>query len=197
MESNVSRSFLTNYTSSCIKQFKYYKSLADKSIATLSDEELFNAFYGQQGSENLNSVAVIVKHIAGNMKSRWTDVFTTDGEKEWRNRELEFEDESWSREQLLNHWEEAWKILFDLLDSLVEEDFSRIIYIRNMGHSLVEAMNRQLMHYSYHIGQIVLLAKTFKGDKWQSLSIAKGKSKAYNADKFSKEKSQKHFTEDL
>ena len=186
-----------NHISSSKQQFQYYKSLADKSINSLSDEEFFGVNYAHLSSNETNSVAVIVKHIAGNMKSRWTDPFHTDGEKEWRHRELEFRDEDWSREQIITYWDEAWKILFDFIDSLNVENFSQLLYIRNMGHTVIEAMNRQMMHYAYHIGQIVIVAKIYKGEDWKSLSIPKGKSRTYNAEKFSKEKSKKHFTEDL
>jgi hypothetical protein len=191
------KDIITNYIDSVKKQFLYYKSLAEKSIITLSDDEFFSTSYSINVSEEINSVAIIVKHLAGNMKSRWTDAFTTDGEKEWRERDLEFKSENESRENLMEYWEESWGILFDFIDSLDENNFNELLYIRNMGHTVMEAINRQLCHYSYHVGQIVLIGKSFKGNEWESLSIPKQASKAYNKDKFSKEKSKKHFTEDL
>ncbi len=166
-------------------------------MASLSNDQLFSTEYSSICSKELNSVAVIAKHIAGNLKSRWTDVFSTDGEKEWRERDKEFVDEDWSREQLMAYWEEAWVVLFGLIESLDEFKFDQVIYIRNMGHTLVEAMNRQLAHYSYHIGQIVSISKQIKGESWQSLSIPRGESMIYNKGKFSKPKVKKHFTEDL
>lgn len=166
-------------------------------MASLSNDQLFSTEYSSLCSKELNSVAVIAKHIAGNLKSRWTDVFSTDGEKKWRERDKEFVDEDWSREELMAYWEEAWVVLFGLIESLDESKFDQVIYIRNMGHTLVEAMNRQLAHYSYHIGQIVSISKQIKGESWQSLSIPRGESMIYNEEKFSKPKVKKHFTEDL
>lgn len=187
-----------SYITSCKKQFAYYKDLADKSIDRLSDADFFRPSYsGKNEATTQNSVAILVKHIAGNMKSRWTDAFVSDGEKEWRHRDTEFVHEKWSREAYLTYWEEAWKVLFDFIESLDSNNIHQTLYIRNMGHTVVEAMNRQLMHYAYHIGQIVLLSKMYSGAEWESLSIPKGASVAYNKDKFSKEKSKKHFTEDL
>jgi len=175
-----------------IKQFEYYKSLADKSMAQCKDEDLF-----LQLNNNDNSIGVIVNHIAGNMLSRWTNVFTEDGEKEWRNRDREFEDIYDNRSELLAYWEKGWDVLFSVLKSAQDSDLDRVVYIRNMGCTFHDAIIRQLCHYSYHIGQIVFISKSILGKEFTSLSIPKGKSKTYNAQRFSNEKSMKHFTDDL
>ncbi|WP_353777618.1 DUF1572 family protein [Winogradskyella sp. 3972H.M.0a.05] len=181
-----------SYLPSVIKQFEYYKSLGDKTIAQLTDEQLH-----WQQNEDSNSIAIIVKHIAGNMLSRWTNFLTEDGEKEWRNRDDEFIDSFNYREDLINYWNKGWNCLFDAIKPLNENDLGRIIYIRNHGHTVTEAVNRQMMHYAYHIGQIVFVGKLIKGRSWQTLSIAKGQSTTYNSDKFSKDKRRTHFTDDL
>lgn len=183
---------MENYLSSVKKQFQYYKSLADKAITQVSDAQL-----DWQPNEASNSIAIIVKHMAGNMLSRWTDFLTSDGEKPWRNRESEFEGSYPSREAMLEHWEHGWKCLFEALESLTEADLERIIYIRNEGHTVMEAINRQLAHYPYHVGQIVYLARLQANEDWKSLSIPKGGSEVYNADKFAQEKARKHFTDGM
>ncbi|MDI9310734.1 MAG: DUF1572 family protein [Limnohabitans sp.] len=183
---------ITNiYLESVKKQMLYYKTIADKAIAQLEAEQLFIT-----SNEDTNSIAVIIKHIAGNMLSRWTDFLTSDGEKEWRNRDAEFETEIVSKENLLELWEKGWNCFFNAIHNLHSEDLSQIIYIRNEGQTAMDAINRQLAHYPYHIGQIVFYAKMLKNGAWDSLSIPKNKSNDYNADKFSKEKSLKHFTDD-
>ena len=183
---------MSTYLSSVKKQFHYYRDLGDKTFNQITEEGLF-----WQYNEESNSIATIVKHIHGNMMSRWTDFLTTDGEKEWRKRDEEFECDITTKEDLIKLWNEGWDCLFNAINPLTEDDMDKIIYIRNMGHSIDEAINRQLAHYPYHIGQIVFLGKMLQNEDWQSLSIPKGSSKAYNADKFSKPKSRKHFTEDL
>ncbi len=183
---------MNSYIESSIKQFEYYKSLGDKTFDQLTFEELKNEF-----AEDSNSIAIIVKHIVGNMLSRWTNFLTEDGEKEWRMRDEEFVDSFHTKEELLSTWNKGWDCLFNALKRLKTEDLERIIYIRNQGHTVVEAINRQMMHYAYHIGQIVFLGKLTKGNNWQSLSIPKGKSKDYNQEKFAKDKGKRHFTEDL
>lgn len=157
----------------------------------LEPEQLFISV-----NEDTNSIAVIVNHLVGNMLSRWTDFLITDGEKEWRNRDAEFEEILTTKPELLAHWEKGWQCLFDALNGLQPEQLNEIIYIRNEGHTVLEAINRQLAHYPYHIGQIVFYAKMIKKTEWQSLSIPKNNSNNYNADKFSKEKSIKNFTDD-
>ena len=131
------------------------------------------------------------------MLSRWTDFLTTDGEKEWRNRDAEFENNINSKEILIEMWEEGWKCFFNALNLLNAEDLNRIIYIRNEGHTVLEAINRQLAHYPYHVGQMVFIGKMICNEKWISLSIPKGNSSSYNKEKFSKEKHKQHFTDEF
>lgn len=183
---------MNSYLESSIKQFEYYKSLGDKTFEELTFKELKREF-----EEDSNSISIIVKHISGNMLSRWTNFLTEDGEKKWRQRDEEFIDSFQSKEEFLTAWNKGWDCLFNAIKPLKTEDLERIIYIRNGGHTVVEAINRQMMHYAYHVGQIVFLGKLTKGKNWQSLSIPKGKSKDYNKDKFAKDKSKRHFTEDL
>lgn len=181
----------TGYLESVLKQFEYYKLLGEKTFAQLPDEKLFWQYNGDS-----NSIATIVKHLWGNMLSRWTDFLTTDGEKEWRNRDAEFENDITTREELLQKWNEGWKVFLDTLKSLKEEDLQRTIYIRNQGHTVMEAINRQLAHYPYHVGQIVFIGK-MGAETWQSLSIPKGNSKEFNAEKFAQPKHKAHFTDEF
>lgn len=181
-----------DFLNSIQKQFQYYKLLGEKTFAQLTDEQLFH-----QLNEESNSIAIIVKHLWGNMLSRWTDFLNSDGEKEWRNRDAEFENTFKSREEILKHWEEGWQCLFHALDSLSERDMDKVIYIRNQGHSVSEAILRQLAHYSYHVGQMVYIGKIYANKNWQSLSIPKGHSNNYNAEKFSQEKQKSHFTDEF
>lgn len=181
-----------NYLLSVIKQFEYYKSVGKKTIAQLSDDELFWQYHSES-----NSMAIMVNHLWGNMMSRWTDFLKSDGEKEWRNRDQEFEDTIKSRTELLQKWEEGWSCLFKALSTINSSNFNQQILIRNQNHSIVEAVNRQMMHYAYHVGQMVFLGKMIKGDQWQSLSIPKGQSKSFNAKKFSKGQHDGHFTDDI
>jgi len=183
---------MNSYLESATKQFKYYKSLADKTFDQLTERELV-----WRMSPDANSISVIVKHMVGNMLSRWTNFLTEDGEKEWRDRDSEFEDYYKTREELIKAWEIGWNCLFNALEKLSYKDLERIVYIRNQGHTVTEAINRQLAHYSYHIGQIVFLGTLIKGSEWKSLSIPKGGSQSYNDQKFSKEKGKRHFTDDL
>lgn len=182
----------TDYINSVIKQFEYYKLLGDKTISQFAYDKLVWQF-----NEESNSIATIVKHLSENMLSRWTDFLTSDGEKEWRNRDAEFENDIHTKEAIVELWEEGWKCFLETLKNLKEEDLKKIIYIRNQGHTVVEAINRQLAHYPYHVGQIVFIGKMILNEKWQTLSIAKGKSTNYNAEKFSKEKHKEHFTEEF
>jgi hypothetical protein len=181
----------TSYLESVKKQFLYYKMLGEKAMEQLEPEQLFVST-----NEDTNSIAVIVKHLSGNMLSRWTDFLTTDGEKETRNRDAEFENDLQTKEEVLTAWNAGWDCFFGALDSLQPEQLSEIIYIRNEGHTIIEAINRQLAHYPYHIGQIVFYAKQLKNSDWDSLSIPKNKSNSYNATKFAQEKTIKNFTEE-
>jgi len=183
---------INNFLSSSQKQFEYYRQLGLKTMEQLSEEELFIAPH-----EDGNSLATIVKHLSGNMLSRWTDFLNSDGEKEWRNRDGEFECILSERNEVYNLWDKGWDCLFDALDSIHENNFNNTIYIRNMGHTITEAVQRQLGHYSYHVGQMVLLGKIHKAENWQSLSIPKGNSKEYNNEKFSQPRRRQHFTDDL
>jgi hypothetical protein len=180
------------YLDSVIKQFEYYKMLGEKAFQQIPDDKLF-----WQYNEDSNSIATIVKHLWGNMLSRWTDFLTTDGEKEWRNRDSEFENDLTSRQELLDKWNEGWNCLLKTLKSLTPEDLDKTIYIRNQGHTVMEAINRQLAHYPYHIGQIICIGKMACDNGWTSLSIPKGNSKAFNQGKFSKPKHQEHFTDEF
>lgn len=179
------------YLQSVDKQFRYYKSLAEKAMAQLDEKALFH-----QPNEDSNSISTIVKHLWGNMLSRWTDFLTTDGEKEWRQRDAEFENDIQSKEEMMQKWEEGWDCLFKALGSITDSDLSMIIYIRNEGHTVLDAINRQLAHYASHVGQIVYAAKLLKNGGFQSLSIPKNQSATYNQQKFSQEKDTRHFTDE-
>ena len=181
----------SDYLDSVRKQFAYYKMLGEKTFAQIPDEKLF-----WQYNEESNSIATIVKHLWGNMLSRWSDFLTTDGEKEWRDREGEFRNDISSKEEMLNKWNEGWKVLLDTLDSLTEEDLGKTVYIRNQGHTVMEAINRQLAHYPYHIGQIVFIGKMC-AQQWTSLSIPRGASTQFNAEKFALPKHKAHFTDEF
>ncbi|MEO1262408.1 MAG: DUF1572 family protein [Bacteroidota bacterium] len=181
-----------NYLESILKQFKYYKMLGERTFEQLKEPDLFWQFNPES-----NSIAVIVNHLSGNMKSRWTDFLTADGEKKWRNRDQEFEDIIKSKKELTNQWEAGWHCVFAALNSINKNNFNTEIYIRNQGHTIVEAINRQLAHYAYHIGQITFIGRMIKGDEWKSLSIPKGQSKEFNAKKFAQEKKRTHFTDEF
>lgn len=160
-----------------LSNFRAYKKLAEGAFAQVTDEEFFRAL-----DEESNSIAVIVKHMAGNMLSRWTDFLTTDGEKPNRDRDAEFIlAEGAARADLLNLWEEGWGRLFGALGPLTPEDLDRKVLIRGEEHTVVEAVNRQLTHYAYHVGQIVFLAKHFRSSAWKSLSIPRNRSAEFNA----------------
>lgn len=182
----------SDYLTSAIKQFEYYKLLAEKTFDQVPEEKLF-----WQYNEDSNSIATIVKHLSGNMQSRWTDIFNSDGEKEWRNRDAEFVNDIKLRSDMLEYWNKGWSTLFDTLNSLADEDLSKIIYIRNEGHTVMDAINRQLAHYSYHIGQIVYIGKLIAGANWKTLSIARGASDQYNQEKFNAPKQIVHFTDEF
>ncbi len=154
-----------------IKRFKYYKELVDKTLPQLSEEQIFWYY-----NEESNSIAIIIKHIAGNMLSRWTNFLTEDGEKNWRNRDLEFINTFKTKEEVLQYWEKGWNCLFEALHQINEENIHSIIYIRGEAHSVFDALMRQFAHYPYHIGQIIYIAKMLKNDDWKTLSIARNQS---------------------
>ena len=167
---------MINYKTDAIASFRRYKQMAEKAIEQLADEEFFIVIDPES-----NSVAIIVKHIAGNLHSRWRDFLTTDGEKPDRRRDTEFEfyaDDT--RSSLMNFWETGWQTLFDSLEPLTEADLAKTVTIRGEPHSVIEAINRQLTHYSYHVGQIVFLAKHLRSSKWQTLSVARNRSEEFN-----------------
>src|SRR5215217_9593156 len=172
-----SEAIVQNYFEDALKAFRAYKKLAEKAIAQLQDEEFFVTI-----DEESNSVAVVMKHMAGNMFSRWTDFLTSDGEKPNRNRDMEFVIEpQTSKDEVLAYWERGWKSVFDALEPLGPEDFEKKITIRGEEHTVVQAINRQMTHYAYHIGQIVFLAKHFRSAEWKSLSIPRNQSSDFNA----------------
>ena len=170
----------------------YQKSLTEKAIEQISDEDLKKVVPGFE-----HSIAVLMKHISGNLASRWTRFRTEDGEKPWRNREGEFEDDFTTREEVLSEWQKGWEVFEQAMDSLVDDESDEIIYVRNEGHTVYEAAERTLSHISYHTGQIVMLARYFAGERWQSLSIPKGKTEEYNRSKFQKEKSRGFYKDRL
>jgi hypothetical protein len=165
----------TSHLEDSIGVFRYYKKLAERAMEQVSDDQLFATV-----DEEANSIAVIVKHMAGNMRSRWTDFLTTDGEKPGRDRDAEFSDPPTTREALLQLWEEGWQCLLGTLESLSDADLGRTITIRGEAHSVMQAINRQLAHYPYHCGQIVFLAKHLCAGHWRILSVPLGKSAEFN-----------------
>ncbi len=170
---------MSEVISSTQNLFAYYKKLGEQAIQQLNDDEIH-----WLADPNANSIATVAKHMAGNMLSRWTDFLNADGEKEWRDRETEFDDTLSDKQALLSYWEKGWQCVFDALEPLSDDDLDRTIYIRNQEHSVLEAIHRQLTHYAYHVGQIVFIAKTIKSDEWQSLSIPRGQSDTFNREHF-------------
>ncbi len=186
------KSINNSYLQSALKLFRYYKSLGNAVIDRLDEQQLH-----WQYNQESNSVAIIIKHIAGNSISRWTDFLNSDGEKEWRDRDNEFEGTKMNKTELTAYWEKGWQCLFDAIDPLTEDDLDRTVYIRNEGHTVLEAINRQLAHLPYHIGQMIFVGKMLSDSNWQSLSIPKGASKLYNNDKFSSDKTTRFFTDGI
>jgi hypothetical protein len=167
--------FTTSYPEDSLTLFRYYKKLAERAMEQVTDEQLLTVLDGEA-----NSIAIIVKHMAGNMRSRWMDFLTSDGEKPDRNRESEFEDPPATRAALIELWEQGWNYLFTAIEPLGQADMGRTITIRGEAHSVMQAINRQMGHYSYHCGQIVFLAKHLQHEHWKSLSIPRGKSADFN-----------------
>src|ERR1700719_106555 len=178
--------FTTSYLKDAIDLFRYYKRMGDSAIAQCPDEKLCAEIDPES-----NSVAIIVKHMAGNMRSRWSNFLTTDGEKPDRRRDTEFEDAPGTRGEIMAMWDGGWNYLFEALTPLTDADLSRTITIRTEPHSVTQAINRQIAHYSYHVGQIVYLARHFAGSDWRTLSVPKKKSGEFNAQVASGEKSQR------
>lgn len=170
------------YLSSAIKLFRQYKTLAEKAFEQIDETHLFTSINAES-----NSIAIIIKHLSGNMISRWTNFLNEDGEKAWRNRDCEFENDiNYSKAELLKIWHNGWNVLFETLEKLTSKDLEEVIFIRNEPHSVIEAINRQLTHYSYHVGQIVFISKMTQNKNWKNLSIPKGKSNEYNQENFLK-----------
>ena len=164
--------FSTSYIADSLAVFRSWKGLAEKAMAQVHDDEFHRTIDPES-----NSIAVIVKHMAGNMRSRWRDFLTTDGEKPDRHRDTEFEmPEQLSRAQVMELWERGWKYVFDALEPLTEADLTRTVYIRSEPHSVMQAINRQVAHYANHIGQIIFLAKHFRSSEWKAVTIPRGKS---------------------
>jgi len=177
---------------SILRQFQYYKVLGDRTFDQLTTDELF-----WSPDPDANSIAVIVKHLWGNMRSRWTDFLVSDGEKPWRERESEFDHDITEKEVMIQRWNEGWDCLFRALQDLEENDLDKVVFIRNQGHTVLEAIFRQLAHYAYHVGQIVYIGRSLKGATWKSLSIPRGGSASYNNEKFSSGQHRAHYTDDL
>jgi len=174
------------YLSTVIRRLKYYKELGEKTFEQLEEKD----FHWQPSSES-NSIAVIIQHVSGNMLSRWTNFLTEDGEKDWRQRDNEFEIHDYTRQQLVEIWNKGWECLFDTLNSLKGDDLLKTIYIRKEPISAIDAINRQLAHYPYHIGQIVYIGRMIKNETWKNLSIPKGTSQQYNVSKQLKDPAKK------
>ncbi len=186
------KDFERNYLTGLKKQFEYYKLLGERTFDQLSEADLFWRY-----NESSNSIAVMVNHLWGNMMSRWTNFLSSDGEKPWRERDLEFEEVIRSKKEMMFKWEEGWACLFGALESVNQGNIDQMVYIRNQEHSIPEAINRQLAHYAYHIGQIVYVGRMIRDQQWESLSIPKGKSQSFNSKKFSEEKHRAHFTDEF
>jgi hypothetical protein len=178
--------FTTSYLADSLALFRQYKKMTEAAIQQVADDQLFAIL-----DEEMNSIAIVVKHMAGNMRSRWTDFLTSDGEKPNRNRDSEFEEPPASRQAVMKIWEEGWNVVFAALEPLTDADLGRSVTIRGEAHSVMQAINRQIAHYGYHCGQIVLLAKHFKAREWQSLSVPRKKSDEFNQKVRAKEVSQR------
>jgi len=175
-----------SYLKDSLSLFAYYKKLGENAIAQCPDDGLFRLL-----DEESNSIAIVVKHMAGNMRSRWTDFLTSDGEKPDRNRDTEFEAPPKTRAELLDLWDAGWKVVFTALEPLGDSDLTRTVKIRGEEHSVMQAINRQIAHYSYHVGQIAYLAKHFAGAGWKALTVPKNRSREFTADVEAGRKSQR------
>lgn len=175
-----------SYLKDSIEVFRYYKNLGERAMSQCGDSALFESLDAES-----NSIAIVVKHMAGNMRSRWTDFLTTDGEKPDRNRDSEFEEPATTRAQLMEQWNAGWKRVFDALEPLADADLTRTVFIRGEAHSVMQAINRQIAHYAYHVGQIVFMAKHYGRDSWKSLTVPRKGSASFNADVAAGKKSQR------
>jgi hypothetical protein len=178
--------FTTSYLEESVSLLRYYKRLGEAGMAQVTDEQLFTTL-----DPEMNSIAILVKHMAGNMRSRWTDFLNTDGEKPDRNRDSEFVDPPATRPDLMRLWEQGWKCVFAALEPLGDADVNRKVTIRGEAHSVTQAVTRQIAHYAYHVGQMVFLAKHFQCHNWKSLSVPRGKSAEYNRKVLAGEASQR------
>jgi hypothetical protein len=178
--------FTTHYVDDSIALFRYYKKLAERAMEQISGEEFFRTLDPES-----NSVAIIVKHMAGNMRSRWTDFLNSDGEKPDRNRDSEFIQHDASRADYMKGWEDGWERVFDALEPLTDHDLRTVVFIRGERHSVMQAINRQVAHYAHHIGQIVFLCKHLRGKEWKNLSVPRGQSQQFSADVKAGKKSQR------
>lgn len=179
-----------NFIDTLQKLFLFYKSLGEKSMSQLEEQSLF-----WRPNETSNSIAIIVQHLSGNMLSRFTDFYISDGEKPWRQRDAEFEPVLSNQKEVMAAWEKGWDCLMNIVNNLQAENLLQTVFIRNEEHTVLEALLRQLAHYSYHVGQIVFVAKSIADQKWETLSIPKGASQNFNNEKFSKEAERKFFTD--
>jgi len=186
--SRMAHQLTTSYVKDSLDLFRYYKKLAERAIEQCPDEDLFTILDSES-----NSIAIIVKHMAGNMRSRWTNFLTSDGEKPDRNRDSEFAEPPMTRAELLAIWGQGWKYLFDALEPLTDADLARTVTIRTEPHSVMQAINRQMGHYTYHLGQIAFLAKHFaaQSGKWTALTVPREKSAEFNARAASGQASQR------
>jgi len=178
--------FTTSFIKDALWSFRYYKKLAERAMEQASDEHLFT-----QLDPEMNSIALVVKHMAGNMRSRWTDFLVSDGEKPDRNRDSEFIDPPTSRAELMELWDAGWGCVFAAVEPLTDADLNRVVTIRGEAHSVMQAVLRQVAHYAHHVGQIVMLAKHLEHGRWQSLSVPRGQSEEFNKQVFGKEMSQR------
>ncbi len=170
-----------SYINSVQQQFNYYKKLGDQTIDSLSEKEIYWTY-----NDESNNIAIIINHIVGNMLSRWTNFYSEDGEKEWRKRDSEFTLSNKNKGEIIVHWKKGWECLFNIIDNLTTEDLLKSVKIRDEKHTVIEAVNRQLAHYAYHIGQLVYVAKMIQNKQWKSLSIPRNKSAEFNKSKFLK-----------
>jgi hypothetical protein len=175
------------YLATAIRRMKYYKDLGEKTFEQLEEKD----FHFQPSSES-NSIAVIVQHMTGNMLSRWTNFLTEDGEKEWRDRDDEFEIHQYSKQQIIDLWNKGWSCFLEAIESLTENDLTKAVSIRQEQLSVVDAINRQMAHYPYHVGQIVYIGRIIKNNEWRNLSIPKGQSQAYNTGNQPKDPAKKY-----